>query len=1194
MAAIDKKIENMEIENDVNTMNRKIIYVYKKNYKEEDGFIKIGDASMPCPNMDCNDNSLDLIKIAEDRIYSYDRTSDIEVLYATMAVTNNWKSFRDYDVHRVLERSGIPKQIKGRSREWFKANLEQAKAAINAVKNELNAISQDLLHSEDQIDEKIEFRPEQEEAIKKTIKVFKNKNEMLWNAKMRFGKTLCALELIKRKGFHKTIIITHRPIVNDGWYDEFNKIFKNTEYVYSSKTKGESIDVLKTQNFIKPFIHFASLQDLRSSNFVNSDKGLDKNLDIFQLDWDCVIIDEAHEGTTTTLADNVIKNLCSDNTKVLELSGTPFNLLDKYDESNIYTWNYVMEQEAKANWDKEHFGDSNPYSCLPKMVMYVYSLGKYLKNENFVDIENSAFNFSEFFKINSDGNFVYESEIINFLDLISEDEDKSSEITNMPFSSQKFRSELRHTLWTLPSRAASVALEKLLNNHHIFKSYNIANLSDDISQTEEDMKKIRKAITNDPDNSYSITLTVRKGTVGTTVKEWTGILVLNNTESAQQYLQTIFRVQSPYSSAKGEKERAYVFDFAPDRSLKMVAQASRINTKAGALNNYEREANMKKLLNFLPIISVDGSVMAKYDIKRMLSELKRAQAERAVLKGFDDSSIYNDELLKLTNADIQNFEKWRKIIGTTKQTKRIKEVVVNKHGMSHQEYELAAQASQKPKKELTDEELEAKQKLLEARKQKEAFISVLRGVSIRIPLMIYGMDLNVSEEINLDNFTEQVDEISWKEFMPKGITKAEFEEIKKYYDPDVFVEAARRIRLTAVSADDLSIEDRINKITNLFANFKNPDKETVLTPWNVVNMHLGNSIGGYRLSNQNDLEKQSETDENSEISYVEKEGITEKVFNKKSRFLDINSKTGLYPLYVAYSLYRKLLDEQSPNWHKNQWHIKQKELWQSVLENNIFVLSKTPMARTITYRTLNGYTHNEKVYSNLIYIDDLVYKLKTNFKETTYEILKQFGAGNMKFDVVIGNPPYQENLNGKCDDGSINPLAIPIYPLFFELAKSLSLQFVTLIFPARWLSGAGKGMAQFSETMLNDTHISDITVIKDSWRVFPNTDIKGGVLYLTYDFQHNGKSNIEVYEGNKIIKFNDFLNSTNSGIFIPYPEIKSIFDKVNKIEHLKSNNISKIISEIRPYGLSTDFFKNPKNINYQKFSVEEKKMMILK
>ena len=186
---------------------------------------------------------------------------------------------------------------------------------------------------------------------------------MLWNAKMRFGKTLSALQVVANCRFRRTIILTHRPVVDKGWYDDFEKIFSfvPTPYDYSSKKKGsKNLEQLEAdcQNSKSNYIYFASMQDLRGSELVGGK--FDKNDRVFSIPWDCVIVDEAHEGTQTTLGQNVLNELIKSTTKVLQLSGTPFNLFDQYNEDEIFTWDYVMEQKAKLAWDNTHFGDPNP------------------------------------------------------------------------------------------------------------------------------------------------------------------------------------------------------------------------------------------------------------------------------------------------------------------------------------------------------------------------------------------------------------------------------------------------------------------------------------------------------------------------------------------------------------------------------------------------------------------------------------------------------------------------------------------------------------------------------------------------------------------------------------------------------------------------------------------------------------------
>jgi hypothetical protein len=316
--------------------------------------------------------------------------------------------------------------------------------------------------------------------------------------------------------------------------------------------------------------------------------------------------------------------------------------------------------------------------------------------------------------------------------------------------------------------------------------------------------------------------------------------------SAANYLQTIFRVQSPCNKNGKIKRCCYVFDFAPDRTLKMVAEAVALSTKAGKASDSDKRI-MGEFLNYCPVIAVDGTMMKNYDANRLLQQLKRAYAERAVKNGFDDTNLYNDELLKLDGVALEEFIKLKGIVGASKAAPKTKEIDINGQGFTHEEYEEIGRISKKPKTQRTPEEEAKLKEIIEKKKQKNDAISILRGVSIRMPLLIYGADIAFNEDFTIDKFLDDriVDPASWEEFMPMGVTKQVFKQFMKYYDAEIFVAAGRRIRDTVKSADDLSPTERIHKIVSLFACFKNPDKETVLTPWRVVNMHMGDCLGGY-------------------------------------------------------------------------------------------------------------------------------------------------------------------------------------------------------------------------------------------------------------------------------------------------------------------------------------------------------------
>lgn len=1142
------------------TFERKFVYVTsvenKNNaYPTYVGLEKIGEASVPDDlEADFRPNSEYLQLHAKKRISQYMTTSLLpyQVDWAQLAINNKKKFFSDRDVHAVLKRSGIEpeKHADGRPSEWFKITVELAKEAIQAVKEGRESLG--VVYPVDTVS-KIKFRPEQKAAIKQTKDVFKTKDTMLWNAKMRFGKTLSALQLVKDANLKKVLIMTHRPIVSDGWFEDFKKIFTDNSYVYGSKNRGSKIQTLV--NSQQPFFYFASIQDLRGSLWAGGKQG-DKNNEFLKIDWDLIIIDEAHEGNETELANNVKNRLKREHTKILELSGTPFNLMDKYDEDNIFTWDYIMEQEAKVQWAINHPDEPNPYSGLPRVSMYTFDVTNKFK---YVD-ETKAFNFKEFFRVEEDNadKLIHEEEVKKFLDYITTEDSK----TNFPFAKEEFRNNLRHTLWLFPGVKEANALERVLKEHPVFAEYKVINVvrdGDAEFANDSDLEKVRAAIGDDPSVTKTITLTVRKLTTGVNVPEWTGVFFLSNTESATSYLQAAFRAQTPFNHEKlGIKKNAYIFDFAPDRALKIMSESIGLTSKKGKINSTEQKEKLQLMLNFLPILGKTGNGMKEFSVDRMLTQLKKAYADKAVRSGFEDTSLYNDKLLNLDDADLTKFKELKGIVGNT-EAKPKDFIDINKSGFDQEEYDKADKAERKPKNDRTAEENEVVKQLQALRKQKKAMISILRGVSIRIPMMIYGMDIDLDENVTIDRFIQLVDEKSWDEFMPNGLTKGMFKEFTQYYDGEVFVEAGRIIRQRAKSYDKLDVLERTEKIAELFSTFKNPDKETVLTPWRVVNMHLNQTIGG--LSYYDDKFENTTVDSKPAIHWVEQD-ITKNVYKADSKILDINSKTGLYPLFVATSMYYKKMLKVSEN---NAGKFVAEDIWKDVLTNNIYAIAKTPMAKTITQRTLSGY---EEYAVNIEFIDGLVPMIKKSPEQGAEKIKEAFNK--MKFDVVIGNPPYQEIDNGAGASSG------PIYNHFVSAAKSIDPKYLSFIMPSRWFVG-GKGLDHFRDEMLGDIHIKCLYDWTTPQNIFPKTEIKGGVCYFLRDKNFDNTTElVEVitYENNQIIsQSRRELRMKDVGIFVRYQKGYKILQKVFNLDDDSpfESSISRYVSSRKPFGLDTSY-----------------------
>lgn len=1132
-------------------LKAKLIYVFRINDETHRNCLKIGETTYD-GDINAQPNSNALNKAAQERIKGYTSEAGLhyELLHTETAFfirDGKIGGINDKEVHTVLLRSGIKrKNFETGAREWFVCDLQTARNAIAAAKTGHKSLHPSQITEEQS---PIIFRPEQRKAIDKTLKYFEKGSQMLWYAKMRFGKTLSALQVVKEYGrFRRVLILTHRPVVAGGWFDDFGKIFYDTpDFVFGSKEEhGERFQQLEEQarKGNCRYVYFASMQDLRGSEQVGGN--FDKNNEIFSATWDLLIMDEAHEGTQTKLGEEVRKALVKTNTKVLLLSGTPFNLFEKVkNEEEIFTWDYVMEQRAKSEWDKTHPWDDNPYALLPQLNIYTYDLGRLMSE--FAD-EDIAFNFREFFRTDDKDEFVHRPYVESFLRLLTKPDEKSM----YPFANERYRNIFRHTLWVLPGVKAAKALSAMLQQHSVFQHFSIVNVAGDGDEDESNvnaLEKVKNAIGDEPDQTYTITLSCGRLTTGVSVPEWTGVFMLSGSfnTAASGYMQTIFRVQTPFTLNGRVKENCYVFDFAPDRTLKVLAETAKISTKAGKQSNDERK-QLGEFLNFCPIISIEGSQMKKFDTDQMLQQLKRVYVERVVQNGFEDGYLYNDELLRLSDVDIKEFDNLKRIIGQTKAMAKTNDIIVNEQGLTNEEYEEKEKLEKKKKNELSEEEKARLEELKKKRKVRDDAVSILRGISIRMPLLIYGADISDEDsQLSIGNFTSLVDDYSWEEFMPKGVSKEKFETFQKYYDPDIFTAAAKRIRQMTRAADRLSIEERIERIASIFATFRNPDKETVLTPWRVVNMHMSDCLGGYTFFNE-DFSKTLE-----DPRFVDRGTITADVFSLDSPLLEINSKSGLYPLYLAYNIYRTRLRNETTSPDTLEKH---QALWDATIAENIFVICKTPMAKSITRRTLLGFRDKK---TNMWAPEDLINKIK-NQPELFIKKVQALVGKNMNIKAIVGNPPYQ------IMDGGTQASASPIYNKFVEVAKLIKPTYISMIMPSRWFAG-GKGLEDFRSSMINDKHIVILHDYLNGIDIFPNVEIKGGICYFLRDEKSERKCKVVSHEKGKIISENNrYLKESDSEVFIRHELGVSIF---NKITALTTKYFESLVSTQKPFGLRT-------------------------
>ena len=635
-----------------------IIYAYTTpEIKRHDGCTKIGDTE----------------RDAEARIGEQTNTSDVEyhLEWTENAVfSGTIEIFRDHDFHKVLEAYGIERLRSvntGELTEWFRIDPKKAEDMLQDFRHRRLTVDPDDISP-------YTLRDEQREAVEMTVDYWKNnpKGEFLWNAKPRFGKTLCVYDTIKKMDAKKILIVTNRPAIANSWYEDYMKFLgRQSGYFFVSSTdslKGKrnivsyeeyknDCDARINRDHIDPMklIYFLSLQDLKGSSFFGGE--LPKLREISVINWDLLVIDEAHEGVDTYKTDTAFNHIKREFT--LHLSGTPFKALAnaKFRKEAIFNWTYAQEQEKKQALMGR---PDNPYAVLPKLNMYTYQMSEIVADklkqgvEILGETEEYAFDLAEFFRtkdLAGSASFVYNEQVDMFLDALTRKE-------KYPFSSEELREELKHTLWLFDRVDSVYALEKKLKNHPVFKDYHIIAAVGSGSKGDEDVsgKAYDKVIDAIEKYDKTITLSVGQLTTGVTIPQWTAVLILSNISSPSLYMQAAFRAQNPCLITTGStdkagnpefrrKENAYVFDFDPARTLTVFEQfANNLNpnTSGGGGTVEQRQKNIQELLNFFPIIAEDeNGELVSLDPEQVLTIPRKIRSQEVVRRGFMSNFLFN-------------------------------------------------------------------------------------------------------------------------------------------------------------------------------------------------------------------------------------------------------------------------------------------------------------------------------------------------------------------------------------------------------------------------------------------------------------------------------------------------------------------------------------------------------------------------
>ena len=690
--------------------------------------------------------------------------------------------FRDNAVRERLKQKGFENV----ELEWMRCSAKDVLAAIKELQS----------GTERSIERTADFsmRSEQSAAVKKTADYFnsiwvENKKSVprfLWNAKMRFGKTFASYHLAKKLDAKKILVVTFKPAVEDAWQVDLESHVDFEGWQYFSKAVGGDPTKANKKN---PLVYFGSFQDL-----LGRDKATGtikaKNEWVHTTNWDLVIFDEYHfgawrdsakelfEGEDSSEAKKELANEYGDVLDVFDealielsgtetnflpistrgylyLSGTPFKALatGEFIEEQIFNWTYTDEQRAKETFSKKYPDKWNPYAALPEMRLLTYQMP-----DEILAIagqgEFDEFDLNAFFEATGSGKsavFKYKDDVQKWLDIIrgaylpsQVDAMKMGRRPPFPYSDTRLLPYMQHSFWFMPNVASCHAMANLLAEKHnvYWHDYEVLTVAGTGAGIGlEALPPVRKAIGSGFDTK-TITLSCGKLTTGVTVSQWSSMLMLRNLSSPETYFQAAFRVQSPWSikNPNGDnphqeeilKPACFVFDFAPTRALRQIAEYG-----AGlSPETSDPEIAVEELVKFLPVLAYDGSNMTLIDAGGILDIAMAGTSATLLARKWQSAilvNVDNDTLRRIMGSEaamnaVMNIEGFR-ALGT--------EVFATVVNVSEEVRDTKKKRGDKltptQKRELTEEEKEYKSK----RKQIQ---EKLIKFATRIPAFMYLTD----------------------------------------------------------------------------------------------------------------------------------------------------------------------------------------------------------------------------------------------------------------------------------------------------------------------------------------------------------------------------------------------------------------------------------------------------------------------
>ena len=1124
--------------------------------------------------------------------------------------------FRDFSVHQFLEMekhksrlqlSDLPAGIYY-SKEFFKGTtVDDVEDAITDIKNDYQNKTQkyqfysvETLRPEETVFPRIEtypMRPNQE----KTVNAFKTaiangRKNLLMYAVMRFGKSFTSMCCAVEMGAKLVVVVSAKADVKAEWKKtvESHVKFDGYEFITSDTLKNNNHTITERLNAGKKVVVFLTLQDLQGEQIK------DKHQEVFGQDIDLLLVDETHFGARAEKYGEVLKNANNYENDVkhkkdsddfvdveeadktiktlktnitIHLSGTPYRILmgsefKKEDIIAFYQFTDIVD-EQKA-WDNEHILDDeckewdNPYYGFPQMVRFAFrpneSSRKRLEE---LKKAGTTYAFSALFKPQSikkadDGThkkFIYEREILDLLEVIDGSKSDDELLGFLDYDKLKEGKMCRHIVIVLPYCASCDALEELIKtNKDKFRNlggYEIVNISGvDKPNAYKSPKEIKTAITKHEENGKkTITLTVNRMLTGSTVPEWDTMLYLKDTASPQEYDQAVFRLQNQYvKTFKDEttgktikfnmKPQTLIVDFDPNRMFVMQEKKSKIyNANVDTGGNSELEKRIRKELEISPIITINKDKIERVVATDILEAVSNYQKDKGI----------KDEALEIpVDLSILDDSAIRAVIELENEIGSKSGLSVPAHDGDDEDDGSELDVPETPSGDDNDDDDNTPStdttpsSADDKRKQEISLTKKVQSYYTRILLFAFiTKDTVISLSDIIEKMkTEENGRIAKNLGLSKQILTLLNQKTNKFVLSDLDYKIQDLNNLSR--ATDLAPAERANVAVNKFGKLGDA---IVITPSNIcddmVNLLPEEFIKSLPTTNGKVLDIAGTA---GEFAVALHKRMTELGLDKD--FI-ANAIYTVPKSSICYELTRKLYE---------------------MLEINVQNIAKEFIATDML---------DVKIGDEIDY-DKIKVLLTQNKPFNTIKLTDTLTEGEtemLKFEAVVGNPPYQE------DDGGAQKSARPIYNHFVKFGKSLHPSQMSLIIPTRWYAGGkGKDLDSFRNEMLNDKHIKELHDFLHPEELFPDTNNRGGICYFyrntAYDNTVNNAT-IITHEGDgKIYTSQRSMKTRDLDIFIRDSKAISILDKVLPLGQ-EIVTFENHISAAKAFGFRTFFINDP-------------------